>query len=111
MIECEETYATAIRRPHKANLFNCFVWWGVVCQHISAVKLSIQSNPLSTNSALKLCRVRALSEPTSEVLTFLETFKERFEKVRGTVPSTAMIEPASEAESAQWHSSSNPFHQ
>jgi hypothetical protein len=111
MIECEETYATAIRRPLKTNLFSCFVWWGFIAQRISAVKLSIQSNPLSTNAALKLCRVRALSEPTAEVLGFLETFKEKLEKIKGAVPSTSMLEPGSGSESAQCQNNSNPFHQ
>ena len=51
-------------------MLNCFTWWGQV-KHVDAVKLTILNNPKSLESVYKLCRVKALSESSSEVLMFI----------------------------------------
>jgi hypothetical protein len=45
-------------------MLNCLTWWGPG-KNLNALKLTILNSQQFTDSTLKLCRVRALSEPTS----------------------------------------------
>jgi hypothetical protein len=74
------------------EMLNCLIWWGGG-QHLSVVKLTILTNPQQTDPSLKLCRLRALSQPSAEIFAFIEAFKEKLDKVKGSVPSAYLFEP------------------
>ena len=93
MIEREGSYATAIQKGKKASfweLLNCLGWLNPK-SNLSVVKLNIFHNKKKLDSVTKMCRLRSLSNETTEAQELIDSFKQTLESIQGVSSSSPII--------------------